>query len=81
MTKVVFGRLQDNRSRDIRGKDTSVETKRVRDETGTLVLLRTVDAASKTLSQDLTLVFGRNVERARKENKRITGSADFALTK
>lgn len=55
-----------------------VGTKRVRDGAGRLVNFRTVDASSQTLTGDLTLVFGRNVERARRENKRVLGVKDIA---
>lgn len=53
-----------------------VQMKRVRDSAGKFVNFRTVDAASETLSGDLTLVFGRNVDRARRENKKILGVRD-----
>jgi len=53
-----------------------VQVKRVRDSAGKLVNFRTVDASSETLSGDLTLVFGRNVDRARRENKKILGVRD-----
>jgi chemotaxis methyl-accepting protein methylase len=53
-----------------------VQVKRVRDSAGKLVNFRTMDAASETLSGDLTLVFGRNVDRAGRENKKILGVRD-----
>ena len=77
MTKVVVKKLEDKNAGRIRTKRTSVKTKRVRDDNGALISVRTVDGSSKTLSSDLTLVFGRNVQRARKENKRLLGVADI----
>ena len=68
---VVKKREQDTRAKG--ASKSSVQVKRVRDSAGKLVNFRTVDAASETLSEDLTLVFGRNVDRARRENKKILG--------
>ena len=55
----------------------SVGEKRVRDaESGKLVTVRTLDGQSKTFGEDLTYVFTRNVAKARRENKQVTGVAD-----
>jgi hypothetical protein len=81
MAKVRIGRLEADLARKIRQKDTSVKTKRFRDADGNLQSIRTIDARSKTLDLDLTYVFGKNVEAARRENKRLTGVEDFEPAK
>lgn len=81
MTKVVIGKLRDATARKIGAKHASVGSKRVRDEDGALHTLSTIDAGSKTIDRDLTYVFGRNVAKARRENKRVTGSADISPAK
>ena len=51
--------------------------KRVRDTaTGKFHVMRTLDGQSKTFSSDLTYVFTRNVAKARRENKQVTGATD-----
>ncbi len=59
----------------------SVSTKRVRDSGGKLVKVHMIDAASRTLADDLTFVFGRSVIRARRENKQVLGVTDIAPAK
>lgn len=61
-------------------QDTGVSQKRVRDKnSGRLTTLRTIDAASETLTRDLEYVFSRNVAKARRDNKAVTGQADGVL--
>jgi hypothetical protein len=55
-----------------------VGVKRMRDRSGSLVHLRTVDAASSTLSEDITEVFSKNVAKARRENRKLLGTSDYA---
>lgn len=43
--------------------------------------VRTLDANDDNFDDGLTYVFTRNVAKARRENKRITGSADVAPRK
>jgi len=74
MAKVVFKKLRGATSRKAGVTAAVVET-RVRKPDGTRVVF-TIDTASDTFSQDLTYVFGRNVARARRENKRVTGALD-----
>lgn len=75
MLNIVVKKLeQDTKAKG--ASKASVQVKRVRDSAGNLVNFRTVDASSETLSGDLTLVFGRNVDRARRENKKILGVRD-----
>lgn len=52
----------------------SVRQKMLRNSEGRSVRVLTLDANSATFSDDLTLVFRRNVARARRENKRLFGS-------
>ena len=59
-----------------RGPPKSVTEKRVRGRDGKISILRTVDAASPTFGEDMLYVFRKNVEAARRENKRILGVAD-----
>ena len=52
-----------------------VPRRTVRRADGTVEKLWVLDFASATIADDLTYVFRKNVERARRENKRITGYA------
>lgn len=74
MNKIVFAKIA--RPRD--GKPVAVREERAAGsrDSGTLLAL---DAHSSSFGQDLRYVFGRNVAKARRENKRLTGSADLAL--
>ncbi|MBB4859525.1 hypothetical protein HNO88_002854 [Novosphingobium chloroacetimidivorans] len=78
MTKVVvrkFGRLNT-------GQSGTVTQKRVWDAgSGQFTTVRTIDAQSKTLSEDLNYVFSKNVAKARRENKAVAGVLDRAPTK
>ena len=58
-----------------------VGQKRVRDADGKMITLRTLDAANSSFSDDLTYVFRKNVEKARRENKLATGLTDFVPVK
>ncbi len=60
-----------------RGPPASVIEKRVRLADGRITTIRKVDAASPTFGEDMLYVFCKNVEAARRENKRVTGVADF----
>lgn len=59
----------------------SVLVKRIRATDGRLMTIRTIDAASKTFGSDITYVFGRNVAKARRDNKRVTGVTDVVPAK
>lgn len=54
----------------------SVREKRLVNGQGKTVRVLSLDANSATFIDDLTLVFEKNVAKARRENKRIVGSAD-----
>lgn len=58
-----------------RGRKSSVRQKILRDSEGRAVQVLSLDANSETFSDDLTRVFRRNVAKARRENKRLFGSA------
>lgn len=58
------------------GRKGSVREKILRDPEGRAVRVLTLDANSPTFLDDLTVVFRRNVAKARRENKRLFGSAD-----
>jgi hypothetical protein len=77
MAKVVI----IGRSKASRPAKGAVGVKRVRDSRGQLKTLRTLDAGSATFGQDLQYVFSKNVAKARRDNKRITGAADVAVAK
>jgi hypothetical protein len=66
---------------DGRGEATSVTEKRVRDTEGQVKTLRTLDAGSRTFGDDLQYVFGKNVAKARRDNKRAIGAADVVIGK
>jgi glutamate mutase epsilon subunit len=55
-----------------------VGLKRLRDENGAVIVLRTVDAGSATLSEDITEVFAKNVAKARRENRKLLGTSEYA---
>jgi hypothetical protein len=74
MAKLVFKTLRGDTAHKAKPTST-VREKRIRTESGSKVVF-TIDAASGTFDQDLTYVFGRNVARARRENKRVTGALD-----
>ncbi|MFN3349773.1 hypothetical protein [Pseudorhodoplanes sp.] len=65
-------RPKDGRAR----KTGSVREKRLVNSRGKTVRVLSLDANSATFIDDLTLVFEKNVAKARRENKRVVGSAD-----
>lgn len=74
MAKVVFKTLQTKRPR--KSPPPSVREERIRTADGGWTIIRTLDAHSPTFGDDLLYVFNKNVAKARRENKRIIGSAD-----
>jgi hypothetical protein len=79
MVKVVYA---DPAPKSVRNaKAAGLGEKRVRGEGGSLIRLRTLDAGSATLSEDITEAFARNVAKARRENKKLLGVADIAPAK
>jgi hypothetical protein len=74
MAKVVVASLK---SKPNGRRDTaSVTEKRVRDTEGQVRMLRILDAGSLTFGKDLQYVFGKNVAKARRDNKRAIGASD-----
>lgn len=57
-------------------KPKGVTLRRVTGADGEKVTIRAVDANSPTFGEDFLYVFTKNVEAARRENKRLFGSAD-----
>ena len=78
MAKIVVTKLKGATARKVGSKGAAVSEKRVRDQGGKLRTVLTLDTRSKTFGDDLTYVFGKNVAKARRENKRLTGAADRA---
>jgi hypothetical protein len=74
MVEVVYAELKKPKAR--RGHNGSVREKLLRDSDGRTVRVLSLDANSATFSDDLTAVFTRNVAKARRENKRLFGSAN-----
>jgi len=76
MSKVVFvkfGSKKIGRS----PKSATVGEKRVRDAgTGKFTTVRTIEGSSKSFGKDLGYVFAKNVAKARRENKQVTGTTD-----
>ena len=64
-----------------RGPPPGVTETRVRSLDGKLTTIRKVDANSPTFGEDMLYVFRKNVEAARRENKRVTGVTDVAPAK
>jgi hypothetical protein len=75
MTNVVIADLKKAKNKAGRPRAGSVREKRLRNSDGDIVRVLSLDANSATFSDDLTVVFERNVAKARRENKRLFGSA------
>jgi hypothetical protein len=74
MLKVIIADLTKEKAR--RKAKTSVREKRLHRADGTIARVLSLDANSPTFDDDLTYVFEKNVARARRENKKLFGSAD-----
>jgi hypothetical protein len=59
-----------------RARNGSVIQKRKRSADGQFVQFFTIDGNSATLNDDLTHVFMRNIEHARRENQKLFGSVN-----
>lgn len=81
MAKVVVAELNRRGRAKGKQKNGSVTEKRIRDKAGQVKVLRTLDAGSSSFGEDLRYVFAKNVEKARRDNKRVTGAADVAPRK
>ena len=58
------------------GRGTPVRGVRMQRPDGVMVRVVPLDPHSPTFDDDLTLVFQRNIARARRENKKLFGSPD-----
>jgi hypothetical protein len=74
--KIVTTKLKKRTARQVTAKGTSTKLKRTRDASGKLTNLYVIDLSSSSVGRDLTYAFGRNVARAREQNKKIIGSAN-----
>lgn len=79
-SNVIFADLKRPKSRAAK-KASSVREKRMRTADGKSVRVLSLDANSATFIDDLTTVFEKNVARARRENRRLLGSADGTRAK
>ncbi|NEX94130.1 hypothetical protein [Caulobacter sp. 17J65-9] len=79
MAKVVIASL--NRKPRTGRHALKVVVKRVRDPEGQLKTVRTLDADSQSFGEDLRFVFGKNVAKARRDNKKATGVTDLVPAK
>ncbi len=72
MADIIIADLPKTKARQLKG---SVREKTLRDAEGRAVRVLSLDANSETFSDDLALVFRRNVAKARRENKKLFGAA------
>jgi hypothetical protein len=73
VTNVVVTKIA---ARKRRVRNGSVVEKRKRSADGQFVQFFTIDGNSATLNDDLTHVFMRNIEHARRENQKLFGSVN-----
>lgn len=82
MAKIVYAaRPNTAPSRTRRGTakgaaSSTIADKRITNDEGQVTIVRTLDANSSTFGTDFGKVFGKNVSKARRENKRLTGNMD-----
>lgn len=68
MVKIVIAELNSPKGRKAKP---AVRTVRVRDQDGQLTTVRSIRADSESFGQDFQQVFARNVDRVRRENKKV----------
>ncbi len=78
MTDVTFTRSGPLRGQRAGKKPRGVSVRRVTNAAGEKVTVRALNANSDTFGEDFLYIFTRNVEAARRENKRLFGSPDGA---
>jgi hypothetical protein len=76
MAKIVFQDLARNK-----GKSSNVRKQRVRTDDGRWKTIHTLDANSASFDRDLQYVFDKNIAKARRENRRLLGSAGDVRSK
>jgi hypothetical protein len=74
MTKIVEKSLSSVRKAASKEKGLKIARKLVRDANGQSHAFRSLEASGEGLTEALTYVFRKNVERAREENRRVIGS-------
>jgi hypothetical protein len=73
VTKVVVRKLGPKNGKH---RPASVAETRVRSASGRFMDVYTVDDRSRTFDDDLTYVFRSNIDKARRENRKLFGSPD-----
>lgn len=79
MTDITIQRSETGRRAGKKPKGVTV--RRITATNGEKVTIRAIDANSPTFGEEFLYVFTKNVEAARRENKRIFGSPDGAKTR
>jgi hypothetical protein len=79
MTRVIVRKL--NGKGILRHARSSVVSKNVHKPSGERIRILSVDANSPTFGNDLSIIFERNVAKARRANKKKFGSPDRATQK
>lgn len=74
MTDITMVRSETGRRAGKKPK--GVTLRRITAANGEKVTVRSIDANSPTFGEDFLYVFTKNVEAARRDNKRLFGSAD-----
>ncbi|MBP1806967.1 hypothetical protein [Rubellimicrobium aerolatum] len=71
MVKIVVAELNPPKAKAAKP---AVRTARVRAPDGHLTTVRSIQADSESFGQDFQHVFARNVERVRRENRKVAGA-------
>jgi hypothetical protein len=79
VTKPVLTKLSAKKKAAIKGAN--LPKQRVRDESGQIRTVYKLDAGSGRFDVQFSKAFSLSVAKARKENKRVTGSPDVGRTK
>jgi hypothetical protein len=80
MAKIVFKKLAMPTARSVGRKAVAMQKETVAGPDGPREIV-TIKTGGDTFARDLTYAFGRNVAKARRENKRVTGELDRAPAK
>jgi len=75
VVKLEYKPLKPRKGRGVAKKGGTVSKKSVRTTSGATITVRRLDADSETFSDDLRYVFEKNVEKARRANKKLTRGA------
>ena len=74
MTQITI--LRSEKGKRAGRKPAGVTFRRITAANGDKVIVQSIDAYSPTFGEDFLYVFAKNVEAARRENKRLLGSYD-----